>query len=51
MADAKTIRSPVTRSTISGLGSANVVRTLKPQGSGFGDMLSKHPLMRLFNRK
>jgi hypothetical protein len=51
MADAKTIRSPITRNTISGLGSASVVRTLKPQGSKFGDMLSKHPLVKLFNRK
>ena len=51
MADAKTIRSPITRNTISGLGSANVVRTLKPQGNKFGDMLAKHPLVKLFNRK
>ena len=54
MADAQSIRSPVTRKTISGLGSAEISRTLKPRvrtKTNFGEMLAKHPLARLFRGK
>jgi len=54
MADAKSIRAPVTRQTISGLGAVEVSKSLKPRvrtKSNFGEMLSKHPLAKLFNRK
>ena len=54
MAEAETIRSPVTRRTISGLGSVEVSKSLKPRvhkKSNFGQMLAKHPLARLFRGK
>ena len=54
MAEAKTIRAPVTTNTISGLGSVEVAKSLKPRvrtKSNFGEMLAKHPLARLFRGK
>ena len=54
MADAQAIRAPVTRKTISGLGNVQVTKSLKPgvrKKSNFGEMLSKHPLAKLFRGK
>lgn len=54
MADAKAIRAPVTRNTISGLGSIEVSRSLKPlvrKQSNLGEMISKHPLVKMLRGK
>jgi len=54
MAEANSIRAPVTRNTISGLGSVEVAKSLKPRvhkKSNFGEMLAKHPLAKLFRGK
>ena len=54
MAEAGSIRAPVTRNTISGLGSVEVSKSLKPRvhkKTNFGEMLAKHPLARLFRGK
>lgn len=51
MADAQSIRAPVTRKTISGLGNVEVSKSLKPgtrKKSTFTEVLSRHPLVRLF---
>ena len=51
MADAKSIRAPVTRKTISGLGAVEISKSLKPRvrtNSNFKDILAKHPIAKLF---
>jgi len=51
MADAQSIRAPVTRKTISGLGAVEVSKSLKPvvrKQSNWREMIAKHPVMKLF---
>ena len=54
MADAQSIRAPVTRNTISGLGAVEVSKSLKPvvrKQSNWGEMIAKHPVARLLRGK
>lgn len=54
MAEAGSIRAPVTRNTISGLGNVSIASNLKPyvrKKRKLGDVLAKHPIARLFKKK